>query len=395
MRLLYLVHDLDDAAVRRRCRFLREGGAQVSVVGFRRQEKRSGSPAEGREIGRTWNGRLFRRIATAVRAASVPGDWHREAEEADVVVARSLEMLLVAVAVRRRRGSGTPIVYECLDIHRLMTRADPVGRGMRWLERRLLASCSLLVVSSPRFVDAYFLRHHPRLGRWALLENKLLSSEFIPATASPAAGGPGAVPAGPPWRIGWFGIIRCERSLALLAALVRGAGGAVEVEIRGRPARDVVTDFDAVVAATPGLSYGGAYDRATDLAAMYGRVHFTWAIDFYEDGLNSSWLLPNRLYEGSAFGSVPLALRAVETGRWLDQHGCGLLLDPPLERTLPALFAGMTAAAYAEARQLVARLDPGLLVETPASASAFVARLGQLRVPAPAATATTRFMGTT
>ena len=176
---------------------------------------------------------------------------------------------------------------------------------------------------------------------------------------------------------------------------MRGSGGAVEVEIRGRPARDAVPDFDAVVAATPGLSFGGAYDRATDLAAMYGRVHFTWAIDFYEDGLNSSWLLPNRLYEGSAFGSVPLALRAVETGRWLDRHGCGLLLDPPLERTLPALFAGMTAAAYAEARQRVARLDPGLLVETPASASAFVTRLGQLRAPAPAATATTRFMGTT
>ncbi len=396
MRLLYLVHDLDDAAVRRRCRFLREGGAHVSVVGFRRQEGRSGAPAEGREIGRTWNGRLLRRIATAVRAASVSGDWHREAEEADVVVARSLEMLLVAVAVRRRRGTGTPIVYECLDIHRLMTRADPVGRGLRWLERRLLASCSLLVVSSPRFVEAYFLRHHPRLGRWALLENKLLSGEFTPATASPAAaGGPGAAPAGPPWRIGWFGIIRCRRSLELLAALVHGAGGAVEVEIRGRPARDVMTDFDALVAATPGLSFGGAYDRATDLAAMYGRVHFTWAIDFYEDGLNSSWLLPNRLYEGSAFGSVPLALRAVETGRWLDRHGCGLLLDPPLEQALPALFAGMTAAAYEEARQRVARLDPGLLVETPASASAFVARLGQLRASAPAATATARFMGTT
>ena len=327
----------------------------------------------------------------------VPGDWHREVAEADVVVARSLEMLLVAVLVRRRHGRGIPVVYECLDIHRLMTRTDAVGKGMRWLERRLLRSCALLVVSSPRFIDAYFQRYHPRLGRWALLENKLLGSELATPTASwsGAAARCQAVPAGTPWRIGWFGVIRCRRSLELLAALVRGANGAVEVEIRGLPARDVVPEFDAVVAATEGLSFGGAYDRAIDLPALYGRVHFTWAIDFYEDGLNSDWLLPNRLYEGSVFGSVPLALRQVETGRWLARHGCGLLLDPPLEQNLPALFAGMTTPAFEDARQRVVRLDPGLLVETPESAAAFVAILGQLRTLAPAATATASFVETT
>ncbi len=398
MRLLYLVHDLDDPAVRRRCRFLREGGAHVSVVGFRRhKEDASRPPAEGREIGRTWNGRLFRRIATALRAATVPDDWHRKVAEADVVLTRSLEMLLVAVLVRGRRGPGVPVVYECLDIHRLMTRTDAIGKGMRWLERRLLASCALLVVSSPRFIDAYFRRHHPRLGQWALLENKLLGSEFEALTASPskAVAPCEAVPVGPPWRIGWFGIIRCRRSLELLSALVRGANGAVEVEIRGLPARDVVPEFDQVIAATEGLSFGGAYDRATDLPSLYGRVHFTWAIDFYEAGLNSAWLLPNRLYEGSAFGSVPLALREVETGRWLADHGCGLLLDPPLERALPALFAAMTAAAFENARQRVVRLDPGLFTETPDTAAAFVAMLGRLRISVQTATATTSFVETT
>ena len=398
MRLLYLVHDLDDAAVRRRRHFLRDGGAQVYVVGFRRQkEKASRSPSEGREIGQTWNGRLFRRIATALRAVVTADAWHQEVDDADVIVARSLEMLLVAVLVRRHRGTRVPIVYECLDIHRMMTRNDAVGRGLRWVEHRLLASCSLLVVSSPRFIDAYFLPYRHRLRRWALLENKLLGSELASIPTSPAATDRdvGTVPAGPPWRIGWFGIIRCRRSLHLLAALVRGSAGAVEVEVRGQPARDVVPDFDAVVASTPGLSFGGAYDRTTDLPKIYGRVHFNWAIDFYEDGLNSAWLLPNRLYEGSMFGSVPLALRTVETGRWLARHDCGLLLDAPLERSLAALFAGMTDAVYGDARHRIARLDPDLLMDTPATASAFVTTLGQLCIRAPAVAATASLMETT
>ncbi len=398
MKLLYLVHDLDDAAVRRRLRFLGDGGAQVCLVGFRRLKKEvSQSTSEGREIGRTWNGRLFRRIATTILALMTAEAWHRDVEDADVIVARSLEMLLIATFVRKRFGLEAAVVYECLDIHRLMTRDDAIGGGLRWLERRLLASCSLLVVSSPQFIEAYFLRYHHRLPPWTLLENKLLSSEFASIPASLAAAGcdPGAAPAGPPWRIGWFGIIRCRRSLHLLAALVRDSNGAIEVEIRGQPARDVVSDFDAVVGSTPGLSFGGAYNRATDLPAIYRRVHFNWAIDFYEDGLNSAWLLPNRLYEGSMFGSVPLALHTVETGRWLARHECGLLLDVPLERDLPALFAGMTSAVYEDARRRITRLDPDLLMETSASATAFVTKLDQLRIRTPAVAATASFMGTT
>ena len=377
MRLLYLVHDLDDAAVKRRRRFLTEGGAHVSPVGFRRHrdDARHGHDPDGLCIGWTENGRMLRRVLSTARAIASSGRWHDQLLRADVVVARSLEMLLLAVAVRHRVGATTPIIYECLDIHRLMTRPDLVGRLLRRIEGRLLDSSSLLVVSSPRFIDAHFARVHARLPRWHLLENKLLASE-LPAGCGMA---PPTAPATPPWRIGWFGIIRCERSLNLLAALVSTSNGRIEVDIRGRVARDVMPDFDARVAAAPGLTFHGPYDRATDLAAIYGRVHFNWAIDLYEDGLNSAWLLPNRLYEGSVFGAVPLALRAVETGRWLGRHGCGLLLDQPLERTLPALFATMTCSAYGAARDRVAALDHGTLLETATSAASFVSMLGRLR----------------
>src|SRR6185312_12560894 len=118
-------------------------------------------------------------------------------------------------------------------------------------------------------------------------------------------------------RIGWFGVIRCRRSLQLLANLVTALPGVVEVIIRGRPRRKVIPDFDRLLATTPGLSFLGEYDRHTELAALYGDVHFAWAVDFYEAGLNSDWLLPNRLYEGTLYGAVPLVLDSVETGRWL------------------------------------------------------------------------------
>ena len=131
------------------------------------------------------------------------------------------------------------------------------------------------------------------------------------------------IPAGPPWRIGWYGVIRCRKSLELLAALDHQLPGQVKVEIRGRPSLNVIPDFDALVAATPGLRFLGPYDRRRDLAPMYRGVHFAWAIDYYEAGANPDWLLPNRLYEGSLRGAVPIALARTETGRWLAGRQAG------------------------------------------------------------------------
>ncbi|WP_419730620.1 glycosyl transferase family 1 [Lichenicola sp.] len=371
MKVLYLAHDLADAAIRRRVRFLQEGGALVRLVGFSRVRNAGAHDGtSGRLIGITRNGRLVRRIVSTAAAVLLSGRWHDEMRAADIILARSLEMLVIAVLVRARLRLGKPIIYECLDIHRLMTGNSLPSLAMRRIEQRLLNSCALLIVSSPRFIDAYFEPAHRRLPPWILLENKVLASELQDGATSCQAGSPR--PDGPPWRIGWFGIIRCRRSLLLLASLVRGSSGTIEVEIRGRPARDVIPEFDAVVAATPGMRFGGGYDRAIDLPGLYMDVHFNWTLDFYEAGLNSEWLLPNRLYEGSMFGAVPLALASVETGRWFARQGCGVLLEEPLQPVLDRFFAGLDAGSYQSLQAAVGRIDRMALMESADSAAQFV-----------------------
>ena len=70
--------------------------------------------------------------------------------------------------------------------------------------------------------------------------------------------------------------------------------------------------------------------RASDLPRLYGDMHFAWAVDFYEAGSNSDWLLPNKLYEAGLFGAVPIACRDVATGAWLAERGVGVLLEGDL-----------------------------------------------------------------
>jgi hypothetical protein len=131
-----------------------------------------------------------------------------------------------------------------------------------------------------------------------------------------------------------------------LADLAAACPGMVEIIIRGRVATSVLPDFDAVVAATPGMSFGGPYDRARDLPRLYGDMHFAWAVDFYEAGSNSDWLLPNRLYEAGLFGAVPIACRDVATGAWLAERSVGVLLEGDQSSAINKFIGDLDAPHY-------------------------------------------------
>jgi hypothetical protein len=389
VKLAYFVHDLNDPAVHRRVRMLHAGGATVRLVGFCRGEP----PAlvDGIApvlLGRTEDAWLLQRAAAVAGALLALPRLRTATAGADAIVARQLETLAVAAGARQCYAPSAPLVFECLDIHRLMSARGPPGWLLRMIERALLRRCQGLMVSSSAFVGAYFARVHARLPPVFLVENKVLSLE-VGEPPLPGRSRRGAErAAGPPWRIGWYGVIRCARSLRLLAGLAASYPGAVEIVIRGRVASSVLPDFDAVLAANPGLVFGGAYDRSHDLARLYGDVHFAWAIDFYEAGGNSEWLLPNRLYEASLFGAVPIALADVATGAWLARRGMGALLHGAPERALHDFFAGLDTSRYEAMTSALADVPDTAFLHTVADCEHLVRGLTAARVvPAPLSTA--------
>jgi succinoglycan biosynthesis protein ExoL len=342
VKVAYFAHDLSDPAVSRRIRMLTAGGASVQPFGFRRSSTVAGMVEDLRaiDLGRTADGMLARRALSVSRALST---LHRHADQvrgADVVLARNLEMLMIASRARKLYAPTATLVYECLDIHRMLLSNRISGALLRSLESRLWQQVDLLLTSSPAFIRNYFMpRSFP--ARIRLVENKvvLLGNEHD-------SGSFVRPPLGPPWRIGWFGAIRCRKSLEILGTLASASRGAIEIVLRGRPSKATFPNFEAEVTNLPHVRFGGSYRYPDDLSAIYGEVHFTWAVDYYESGQNSAWLLPNRIYEGSLYGAVPIALRNVETGRWLFQRDAGALFDEPLAQGLKTFFQQLDAAGY-------------------------------------------------
>lgn len=377
IRVLYLVHDLSDPAVRRRVLMLTAGGATVTLAGFRRGENRL-ADIEGvapLELGATADARFVQRLLAVAGAASKLPRLLAGLARPDVILARNLEMLALANRASRHFGS-VPIAYECLDVHRLLLDKGLAGAALRAAERHFGREARLLVTSSPAFVEHYF---KPLSGIRApvhLVENRVLELDGGETVMQPRTR-----PAGAPWRIGWFGAIRCRKSLDLLAAFTRRMEGRFEVILRGRPARSEFDDFDGLVAREPYLRFDGPYRNPEDLSAIYADVDFAWAIDFFEEGQNSLWLLPNRLYEGCRHGALPIVLHRTQTARLATQRGVGVALADARLETLIERFTAFDAAAYQALHANLVAGGPRPWIIDRADCAAFVQRLAALRQP--------------
>ncbi|MBB5533976.1 hypothetical protein [Rhizobium giardinii] len=373
--VLYLAHDVADPAIRRRTMTLEAGGAKVTVAGFRRG---ADTPAATGviELGITRDGKFAQRVAAVGKAAVVLAGKLRGMGRPGIIIARNLEMLALANRANAIFGGNIPIVYECLDIHRLLLRKDFAGRSLRAAEQYLGRNVSLLVTSSPAFIENYFRPISQLKAPTLLLENKVIDLGDGAAEKPPL---PRPPEPGAPWKIGWFGALRCQKSLKLLAEFSRAMNGRFEIVLRGRPAYSEFDDFDGFVKDEPFMTFHGSYKNPEDLAAIYHEVHFSWGIDFFEEGLNSSWLLPNRLYEGCRHGAVPIAMRGTETARFLSAKHIGLLLDRAESAALAHLLADMTPARYLMEFDRVAGTGSGSWVFDKADCQRLVSRLSALR----------------
>jgi succinoglycan biosynthesis protein ExoL len=321
-KILYLVHDLDDPATGRRRRMLQAGGAEVTLVGFRRGTGPLRQPAT--VLGRTYNGRFLQRAWSALRVLTQAKTILRGVHP-DAILVRSFEMLPLARKIQSLcpPGQRPRMVYEVLDVHRLMLGDGPVATTLRALERRLCRKVDRVIISSMRFNDEYLHRYDQIGSAPLLIENKLWDPTRLhspPITPAALRSTLGTI------TIGWFGILRCAQSLRCLDTLCRHGEGRFKLVLRGRPALESVPDFHATVQQNPHISFHGAYNYPDDLPHIYGQIDIAWLVDRMDAGANSDWLLPNRLYESGAHGTVAMALKETETGQYLRRAGLGLLL---------------------------------------------------------------------
>src|SRR6202035_5402873 len=101
-KIAYFVHDLSDPTFHRRMQMLIAGGATVTPIGFRRSTAElhsvQGLPAV--DLGKTTDGQLARRMFSIVGTLSRIRRFEKYVRGSDVILARNLEMLVIAARAR-------------------------------------------------------------------------------------------------------------------------------------------------------------------------------------------------------------------------------------------------------------------------------------------------------
>lgn len=376
--IAFFGHDAGDAAVRRRVRAFREDG--MDVVGFMMRRRESETREwDNVDLGLTRDGAFLNRALKVFSGARIASNAREQLMMADVIYARNLDMLACAFLAKRKCGLATPVIYESLDVHRLLTREDPIGAAFRMLERALLKRSAGLVVSSPAFVRHHFERRYGVLDKCFLVENRLAAGLEYGARVGPersaSSRDSGRL------RIGWVGNLRCKRSLDLLCAVADRFPDEIDIRLHGQPARTEIKVFEPLIDVRPNMSFLGRYRAPEDLASIYGDLDLVWAGDFMEAETNSVWLLPNRIYEGGYYAVPSVAPAGTETAAWIERHGCGFTLAEPIEKTLLSLIEHLVhdRTPLKEHSDKLARLPADTFVQPQGLMSDIVARALETR----------------
>ncbi|APG48923.1 glycosyltransferase [Phaeobacter porticola] len=350
-RLVCFASDLTDVAqLRRLASFQAQGHEVISVA-----SRKGAMPPiswQNIDLGEIGQHGLLQRGRLALMSALREPILVPLVQQADLLVARNLDMLALASALRLRSKSQAALAYEVLDIHSLFEGAGAKAKLARWGERRLMAGAAVLWVSSPGFHSGYFVPVQGVTGPWHLVENKMV----VPADMSRPISASLSGSQSKVLRVGWIGAIRCRPSFELLLKVAACMGPAVELHIHGTIHNHVLPDFHTRIATMNNVIFHGSYRYPDGLAACYATCDVVWAQDLWQSGGNSDLLLPNRIYEAGWHGCPVVAVANTQTGRKIEEMGQGWTVAEATSAALVQLLQTLTAEQIAVCRAQIAAL---------------------------------------
>ena len=173
--VLFFVPDITDTRVIRRARSFINKGFYLITISFRRDRynKNFKPEWENHHLGFIDDGSYVKRALLLLKYLLILMNGKLYKKNTRVIYAINLDLLIVALIIKKILGSNVPVVYEVADIHPLLVRENFVGRYIRRIEKFCLKYISLLVVTSGAFISEYFEKVQGYSGKTFVLENKV------------------------------------------------------------------------------------------------------------------------------------------------------------------------------------------------------------------------------
>jgi len=256
----------------------------------------------------------------------------------DVVYTFGLDMLFFGwISKQLSFRKNVKLVYEVGDIREILIGKKPINNLARFFEKFLLRYVSVLVITSEAFYTGYFKKvQNTNSLRYHLVENKL-DTDIMSATRSQEI----TEKKYKEFAIGYFGVLRCTRTLEILKMLAEKGKGKIKIYLRGLPGIKVQKEYDEFVS-TEVVVNEGPYVVPDDLSAMYNSVDMVWACYPYQgkEAGNWCWAKTIRFYESCYFKKPVFVQTGTEDCKTVEQYGIGICLDlEKIEKTVDYILS--------------------------------------------------------
>ena len=318
----------------KRISMLQEAGFEVEVVAFKRPYHEGRLPdCNVTTLGEVNHGNYLSR---SFKILSAFPKIRSAIKRNDLVFAFGPDM--AAACHFSSRLLGKPLVFEVGDITRAQLASGIKGRLVRALDRYVTNRSSLIVATSPRFLDTYYQEWIKTGTPGLLIENKLEAAFCAKMKSEIANTKPpkGIVFQDRPLRIGYFGYLRNEWSLSVLKRLAIKYPQRFEIVIAGYPkesAQELLTSISELA----NVDYRGQYKSPEDLPSLYRDVDMVWACyqPLKSDEWGYLWARPNRFYQGCMFRKPFFSRGGCLDGSVVAEHGIGKIInDEEIEKTV-------------------------------------------------------------
>ena len=364
-KVAYFAGDATNPTVRLRIGSLMKQGVDVVGFTFRRNKFHTDFVPfwDNVPLGETQDRNYLARFLPILRAIMLIWPHRAKLRSSDVLYARMFDAAFIAMMLKWLLRLDAKLVYEIEDVQAVFFKKTFVGSIFRFLERRVLSASHLVVVCSPGFVEGYLAPTQRYKGKTFTLENRIQLDEIPDRNAPPSPKARQWENIKDRWVIGWFGTLRCLKSMQILSDIAERLGDKVLIYTRGYPTESGLDAYMEIVERHDNWIYEGPYTMPDDLEELYGRVHFVWCVDLLDENGNSELLLTCRMYHGGYFGTVPIYTTQSQMNRHLTPHQIGHAVTAPYVDDVCELIEQMDWDRYVSERERVLNLRDELFLE--------------------------------
>lgn len=364
-KVAYFAGDATNPTVRLRIGSLMKQGVDVVGFTFRRNKFHTDFVPfwDNVPLGETQDRNYLARFLPILRAIMLIWPHRAKLRSSDVLYARMFDAAFIAMMLKWLLRLDAKLVYEIEDVQAVFFKKTFVGSIFRFLERRVLNASHLVVVCSPGFVEGYLAPTQRYEGKTFTLENRIQLDEIPDRNAPPSPKARQWENSKDRWVIGWFGTLRCLKSMKILSDIAERLGDKVLIYTRGYPTESGLDAYMEIVERHDNWIYQGPYTMPDDLEELYGRVHFVWCVDLLDENGNSELLLTCRMYHGGYFGTVPIYTTQSQMNRHLTPHQIGHAVTAPYVDDVCELIEQMDWDRYVSERERVLNLRDELFLE--------------------------------